>query len=244
VVVIAGVPAMRPDRRGDARWLGSLAAVSIPPGIAAVVVVSHLNASTPAVSASLLAENPWFHDRSDHTMFVYLGDTFSSTVERVREAATDKKASSFAFGALLVAAQAGWLARWCRHRLDSCLRAARPRVLGIVAAVVLASGIGLLFLTGLDWLRWFGALGSGWMIATGFIVLAADRRDTTDTTEPTPAIPLPRALPAAAVALAALMPLTDIATTRSLLYTFTAVVVIGAACFVVVTLLSLRRRAA
>jgi hypothetical protein len=235
VVLLAGSPALRPpsgqddtDDEADAgrHWLWLLAAVTIPPVVAGTVVLSRLGASTSAVSAGLLADNPWFTDRSDHTVFVFLGDSFGGSLARVRALALDKKVPSLVFGAVLVAVQAWWIRRWCGHRLDRCLRSVQPRWAGFGALLGLVTGTVLVFATGIDWLRWFGALGNGWMIVSGFIVFAAVRRRRVEQPSPSEVRLTPR-LPIVAAGLVALMPLTAVATTRSLVYTAVAMVVVG-----------------
>ena len=70
--------------------------------------------------------------------------------------------------------------------------------------VAVIGGTLVLFATGIDWLRWVALVGSAWLIACGFSLLAAEPEPEAESSD---RVEVPTLLPLAAIYLAALAPL-------------------------------------
>jgi hypothetical protein len=122
--------------------------------------------------------------------------------------------------------------RWVEARLWSPFAREGNRGIGLLLAAIIVVSTATLFLTGIDWLRWFADCGAAALIAQAFAVLLLEpaRGDPSPVgtdpevdepgTEPGPVrIHLSHWLPALAVYLAAIPPL-DVLNTSGLLYHF------------------------
>jgi hypothetical protein len=147
--------------------------VAAPPTVS-FLAVSWFGSVDAATSARLQAEAPIrLHGL---TMFTFLPDTFHQAVARVaRGGLSGPHVAMLAAGVLLLGAHGYWMSRWTGRRLDRDLSSSvgpdRARLL--LAAVV--GAVALLFVIGIDWLRWFSAVGASWMVVAAFVLLAASR---------------------------------------------------------------------
>ena len=149
-----------------------LAGLLVPPLVAlgAVSAFGTVSAST-AVYLRAHAAFPPAGPTNGLTMFAFLPQSLHSAVAFVVHGAKRDHAAMLALGVFLIALHAWWITRWSGVRVVARLverwgRAAASVVVGVVGGAAV-----LLFATGIDWIRWFAALGLGAMVTATFVLL-------------------------------------------------------------------------
>ncbi|MFI5045584.1 MAG: hypothetical protein ACHQIG_00855 [Acidimicrobiia bacterium] len=214
LVVVAVVPALTSATSATAKTDRPWREVGLlvgPAGCAFAAVVAFGRAS-PGVVAQFQRDSPKFVGTANG--FIALGHSFGEAWTTVENVPSGLLVGAVVTGAVLTALQLAWVRGWAGTRLLSAILLVRPRLLGAVAVVGIAVTTALLFVTGVDWLRWFAAVGCSWLVASAFVTMSAvDARDTTGTRTTSPTrrstVALPNLLPVAAVLLVLLEPLPE-----------------------------------
>jgi hypothetical protein len=136
------------------------------------------------------------------TMFGFLGNSLHDSVRLVLHIPISFAIGSVLLGTALFVLHGLWLRNWSDHRIFDA-RVVPSRILSFCRGAVIVGAL-ITFAIGIDWMRWFAAIGCGWLIASAFGLLA----DEGDAGAPSTArVPLPRLLPILAIYLAVLPPL-------------------------------------
>jgi len=205
-----------------------LAALLAAPAVAAVAVVAYGLPSARTV-AELRSDVAAYH-LGPGTMFAYLPDSIGTSMRLVGSIPPSAKAHTVLLGGILVALQLAWVVAWVRPGIWAPFGRRGNRLLGAVLGAVILVATGVLFATGVDWLRWFADCGTAWLVVQAFAVLLESEHaaplpsapvTTPGTTDPavTGRIGFSLWLPALAVYLVAIPPL-DLANTAGLLRHF------------------------
>lgn len=197
------------DRR---RLIGTVALVTVPAAVALAAALT-VGRATAATTAALRGDAVGFR-LTGLTMFDVLPDSVRGSVARVVHGGIHANQLAMLFsGAALLLAHALWVRRWHTGAVLARARGLVGPALGAVLAAGVVGGGLVLFLTGIDWLRWFCALGCAGLVAAGFAVPALEPRPAVRPAR----VALPLLLPAAGLCLALISPLPTAARARAIL---------------------------
>lgn len=173
------------------------------PVVVAVVAVTVVGPASAATVAALRADGHGV-PLGPITVFDYLGDSVRTSFDLVRGFPVRVLLTSFALGTALTGVQVWCITRWVGAR--AVMRSTTvTRDLFIAALCFSGAGAAVLFAIGVDWVRWFAALGSALLIVTSFAVVA---HQTGDDRPPTvDHVRVPWSVVAVAVYLTAMAPL-------------------------------------
>ena len=152
----------------------------VGPSLLAVLMVVAFGRVSPA-TAELLRSHEAFRPSgptNGFTMFDFLSQSLHGAVSFVLHGPKKAHAAMLLLGGVLLILHAVWLRLWggLRPWRTVAIHSARLTAAALTTLVVAASAA--LFLTGIDWLRWFCALTLAGMITVAYLVLPKGDKPT------------------------------------------------------------------
>jgi len=154
------------------RWRTPVA-LTVVPSFVSLLGVGFLGAVDAATAARLRAGESFAPRGAPHslTMFDFLPQSLHGAASLSLHGQWRNHAAMVCLGVVLLGLQIYWVRRWVGVRWMTTLSSALGSLPALVLGALVGAGGVALFVTGIDWIRWFEALGAAWLVTVCFVVL-------------------------------------------------------------------------